>query len=220
SGKSTIARLITHLIPLTKGEVLFEGKNIENLAKELPEKVQMIFQDPFAALNPSHTIGYIIEKPLKIRKKTKKSLKKQVLELLTLVGLTMATDVVDKYPHQLSGGQKQCVVIAKVLGLEPEVIIADEPTSMLDVSIGVDIMNLLLDLKKEKDLSYIIITHNLGDARYMAERILVMYAGQIVEIGAVEEVINNPKHPYSRLLLESSPDPWDADKESVAIIPE
>ena len=211
SGKSTLARMITHLITPSSGDILFEGKSIVNeksLNKSLPKYIQMIFQDPFAALNPSHKIGHIIERALKIQKQANGLVREQVLELLTQVGLTPAEDFFDKFPNQLSGGQKQRVVIAKVLGLNPSIIVADEPTSMLDVSIGVEIMNLLLDLKNQNNLSYIFITHNLGSARYMADRIMVMLGGQVMEIGDVEEIIQDPKHPYTKLLLHSSPDPW------------
>jgi peptide/nickel transport system ATP-binding protein len=220
SGKSTTARMITNLIKPTSGEILFEGTNIKEkkFQKELPERFQMIFQDPFAALNPNHTIGYAIGRPLKLKNKTEGSIREKVLELLTLVGLTPAEDFIEKFPYQISGGQKQRVVIARVLGLEPEIIVADEPTSMLDVSIGIDIMNLLLDLKEKRNLSYILITHNLASARYMADRIMVMYAGEIVEIGDCEDVINSPKHPYSKLLLQSSPDPWQTNDEQIDFI--
>ncbi|WP_078060206.1 MULTISPECIES: ABC transporter ATP-binding protein [Gracilibacillus] len=220
SGKSTTARMITNLIKPSSGEILYDGTNIneKSLRKQLPEKIQMIFQDPFAALNPNHTIGYAIGRPLELKRKVRGSLREKVLELLTQVGLTPAEDFIDKYPFQISGGQKQRVVIARVLGLEPEVIVADEPTSMLDVSIGIDIMNLLLDLCKERDLSYILITHNLGSARYMADRIMVIFAGEVVELGDTEEVIHNPKHPYTQLLLHSSPDPWKSTKEDIEIV--
>lgn len=220
SGKSTTARMITNLIKPTSGEILYDGTNINNrkFKRLLPEKIQMVFQDPFAALNPNHTIGYAIGRPLELKKKAKGTVRERVLELLTQVGLTPAEDFIDKYPYQISGGQKQRAVIARVLGLEPEVIVADEPTSMLDVSIGIDIMNLMLDLREEKKLSYLLITHNLGSARYMADRIMVVFAGEVVEIGNAEEVINAPKHPYTKLLLHSSPDPWRTEVEEIEIV--
>src|SRR5690606_12100645 len=220
SGKSTTARILTNLIKSTSGDVLLDGVSIydKSLRKLLPEKIQMIFQDPFAALNPHHTVGYAIGRPLVLKHKTEGSVREKVIELLERVGLTPAEDFIEKYPFQLSGGQKQRVVIARVLGLEPEVIIADEPTSMLDVSIGIEIMNLLLDLKEKRKLSYILITHNLGSARYMADRIMVMYAGEIVEIGDSEEIVKNPKHPYTKLLLHSSPDPWKDENIEMEII--
>nr|WP_238357740.1 ABC transporter ATP-binding protein [Cohnella zeiphila] len=221
SGKSTIARMLTHLLPPTAGNVSYNGESLRDnkaLRRSLPTFVQMIFQDPFAALNPHHTIGYIVGRPLQVQKRRKGDPRPRVLELLTKVGLTPAEDFIDKYPYQLSGGQKQRVVIAKVLGLSPSVIVADEPTSMLDVSIGVDIMNLLLDLRERERLSLILITHNLGSARYMADRILVMYAGQIVESGPSEELIREPRHPYTRLLLQSSPDPWREEADAMEAI--
>ncbi|KIL41327.1 peptide ABC transporter ATPase [Gordoniibacillus kamchatkensis] len=211
SGKSTIARMLTNLIPATSGDIMYGGQSLrrdKRLGRKLPTFVQMIFQDPFAALNPHHTIGYIVGRPLLVQRQWKGDTRPKVLELLQKVGLTPAEDFIDKYPYQLSGGQKQRVMIAKVLGLAPKVIVADEPTSMLDVSIGVDIMNLLLDLKSQEQLALILITHNLGSAKYMADRIMVMYAGQMVEYGPAEQVIGEPLHPYTKLLIYSSPDPW------------
>nr|WP_193580905.1 ABC transporter ATP-binding protein [Paenibacillus aceris] len=221
SGKSTIARMLTNLIPATSGDIVYNGESLRasrQLRRKLPTFVQMIFQDPFAALNPHHTIGYIIGRPLQVQHIAEGDLQQRVLELLQKVGLTPAEDFIDKYPYQLSGGQKQRVVIAKVLGLAPKVIVADEPTSMLDVSIGVDIMNLLLDLKDKENLALILITHNLGSARYMADRIMVMYAGQMMECGPAEELIHNPQHPYTKLLLYSSPDPWREQSEAFEVI--
>jgi len=221
SGKSTVARMLTHLLPATSGSVSYNGEPLhgnKSLRRSLPTFVQMIFQDPFAALNPHHTIGYIVGRPLRVQKRWRGDPRPRVLELLEKVGLTPAEDFIDKYPYQLSGGQKQRVVIAKVLGLSPSVIVADEPTSMLDVSIGVDIMNLLLDLRDRERLSLLLITHNLGSARYMADRILVMYAGQIVESGPTEELIRQPRHPYTRLLLQSSPDPWREEADAMDVV--
>lgn len=221
SGKSTIARMLTNLIPATSGDIVYNGESLrasKQLRQKLPTFVQMIFQDPFAALNPHHTIGYIIGRPLQVQHIAKGDLRQRVLELLQKVGLTPAEDFIDKYPYQLSGGQKQRVVIAKVLGLAPKVIVADEPTSMLDVSIGVDIMNLLLDLKDKENLALMLITHNLGSARYMADRIMVMYAGQMMEYGPAEELIQNPQHPYTKLLLYSSPDPWREQSDAFEVI--
>ncbi|MDD9268557.1 ABC transporter ATP-binding protein [Paenibacillus sp. GCM10023248] len=221
SGKSTIARMLTNLIPATSGDIVYNGESLQasrQLREKLPTFVQMIFQDPFAALNPHHPIGYIIGRPLQVQRIAEGDLRPRVLELLQKVGLTPAEDFIDKYPYQLSGGQKQRVVIAKVLGLAPKVIVADEPTSMLDVSIGVDIMNLLLDLKEKENLALMLITHNLGSARYMADRIMVMYAGQMMECGPSEELIHHPRHPYTKLLLHSSPDPWREQSEDFEVI--
>ncbi|TBL79506.1 ABC transporter ATP-binding protein [Paenibacillus thalictri] len=214
SGKSTIARMITRLIPRSGGDIVYNGVSVDDakLSRELPRHVQMIFQDPFAALNPHHKIGYIIGRALEVQHAGGGDTRSKVISLLNQVGLTPAEDFIDKYPYQLSGGQKQRVIIAKVLGLDPKIIVADEPTSMLDVSIGIGIMNLMLELKEKHRLSYILITHNLGSARYMADRILVMFGGQIVESGPCEEVIADPKHPYTKLLLQSSPDPWRAQQ--------
>ncbi|KIL40518.1 peptide ABC transporter ATPase [Gordoniibacillus kamchatkensis] len=221
SGKSTIARMVANLIPPTDGDIIYDGISLRHnrqLQKELPRHVQMIFQDPFAALNPQHTIGYIIGRPLQLHNKQVNDVRGKVLELLTKVGLTPAEEFIEKHPYQLSGGQKQRVVIAKVLGLNPKIIVADEPTSMLDVSIGVDVMNLMLDLKADSQMAYILITHNLGSARYMADKMIVMFAGQVVESGETEAVIANPKHPYTRLLLHSSPDPWKDPEATIEVI--
>jgi peptide/nickel transport system ATP-binding protein len=221
SGKSTIARMLTNLIPATSGDIAYNGDSLvgsKSLGKKLPTFVQMIFQDPFAALNPHHPVGYIIGRPLQVHGICAGDTRTRVLELLTKVGLTPADEFIDKYPYQLSGGQKQRVVIAKVLGLAPKVIVADEPTSMLDVSIGVDIMNLLLELKEKENLALLLITHNLGSARYMADRVMVMYAGQMMEYGPAEELIREPRHPYTKLLLHSSPDPWRDAAETMEVI--
>jgi peptide/nickel transport system ATP-binding protein len=221
SGKSTLARMATHLLPSSEGDILYDGTSInrdKKLRKQLPTHVQMIFQDPFAALNPHHKIGYIIGRPLEVQNKGTGDVRGKVIELLTQVGLTPADEFFDKYPYELSGGQKQRVMIAKVLGLNPKVIVADEPTSMLDVSIGIDIMNLMLDLKERHGLAYLLITHNLGSARYMADHIIVMFAGQVMESGPVEDIIANPKHPYTKLLLASSPDPWRGSETSEPVV--
>lgn len=221
SGKSTLARMVTDLIPASEGDVRVEGESIyrsRQLRKRLPTHVQMIFQDPFAALNPHHKIGYIVGRPLQLQRKTEGASRERVLELLRSVGLTPAEEFIEKYPYQLSGGQKQRVMIAKVLGLNPKVIIADEPTSMLDVSIGIDIMNLMLDLKDRHGLAFMLITHNLGSARYMADKIMVMFAGKVVESGPAEQIVGDPRHPYTKLLLASSPDPWAKDAEPIPFI--
>lgn len=167
----------------------------------------MIFQDPFETMNPNHRVHDIIGRPLRLHG-AKGDIREQVLALLGQVGLMPAEEFIDKYASQLSGGQKQRVMIARALGIKPNVLVADEPTSMLDVSVGIDIMNLLLDLKNDYDLSLIWITHNLGSARYMSDRMLIMYGGEIVESGETEAVIAEPRHAYTRTLLDASPDPW------------
>jgi peptide/nickel transport system ATP-binding protein len=212
SGKTTIARLIARLIPATAGEILLKGENV--LASEphgaslaYRSQVQMIFQDPFASLNPLHTVRYHLERPLRRHTKATSSpeLREAVDRLLEAVGLTPASEFADKRPHQASGGQRQRVAIARALAVNPALILADEPTSMLDVSIRIDLLNLMLDLKTARGLGYLFITHDLGSARYFADRILVMYAGHIVETGESTTLLNGPAHPYSRLLVAAVP---------------
>ncbi len=171
--------------------------------------VQLIFQDPFSSLNPVHDVRYHLSRPLRIYKHAHNSAQatEQALSLLTRVSLTPAGQFLRKYPHQLSGGQRQRVAIARALAVHPEVLLADEPVSMLDVSIRLDILNLLLRLKEEERLALLYITHDIASARYFAEETLVMYAGQMVEGGPSEEITQRPKHPYTQLLLSAAPDP-------------
>ncbi|MBB6637677.1 ABC transporter ATP-binding protein [Cohnella thailandensis] len=209
-GKSTLARMILGLLEPTAGRVEFEGRAVDRRRRgrlETAKRLQMIFQDPFETINSNQRVETVIGRPLQLHG-AKGPVRERVLELLGQVGLTPAEDYIDKYPSQLSGGQKQRVMIARALGIGPRVLIADEPTSMLDVSIGIGIMNLMLDLKRDNDLSLLWITHNLGSARYMSDRIVIMFGGQIVESGPTEDVIASPGHPYTRALLHASPDPW------------
>jgi peptide/nickel transport system ATP-binding protein len=213
SGKTTVARLIARLHDPTAGRVLFEGADVARASRRRAllryrSQVQMIFQDPFASLNPVKTIRHHLERPLRIHRIVQRAqVEERVHELLQTVGLVPPEQVAAKYPHELSGGQRQRVAIARALAVEPKVILADEPTSMLDVSIRIGILNLMLRLKEERDLALLYVTHDLASARYVADEMLVMYAGQIVERGPTEEVLQNPLHPYTRLLLSSVPDP-------------
>lgn len=215
SGKSTIVRMLAHLYAPTSGSMYFQGKNTTRLqgrrAKlDYLSKVQMIFQDPYGSLNPAHTIGYTLQRPLIIHGKaeaTRSKQRRQVLELLEQVSLSPPEQYIDKYPHQLSGGQRQRVAIARALAVDPLVILADEPISMLDVSIRLGVLNLMQRLRTEKNIAFLYITHDLASARYFAEQIMVMYAGVIVETGASEELIQDPKHPYTKLLLSAVPNP-------------
>jgi peptide/nickel transport system ATP-binding protein len=162
----------------------------------------LIFQDPFGSLNPVKTVRHHIARPLRIHGIVPPSqIEGRVHDLLKTVGLVPAAEVADKYPHELSGGQRQRVAIARALAVEPKVVLADEPTSMLDVSIRIGILNLMLKLKEERDIAFLYVTHDLASARYIADDILVMYAGQIVERGPAEQVLAEPLHPYTRLLL-------------------
>lgn len=213
SGKSTIARMLCRLYEPTSGEILYEGRNVLNdhgrrALLDYRSKVQMIFQDPFSSLNPVHRVRDHLERPLKIHGKVKRGkLREQVYELLERVALTPVEEVADKYPHQLSGGQRQRVAIARALAVEPKVILADEPVSMLDVSIRMGILNLMAQLRDEQNIAFLYVTHDIASARYFADETLVMYAGRIVEGGNSEELITNPQHPYTQLLLASVPDP-------------
>ncbi len=214
SGKSTTARLIARLMPPSDGEILFKGRNVletepRGASLGYRNNVQMIFQDPFGSLNAVHTIGRHLERPLLIHKKARdaKGLRQQVLELLTTVGLNPASDFAQKYPHQLSGGQRQRVAIARTLAVDPEVILADEPISMLDVSIRMGVLNLMAKLKEERGIGYLYITHDIASARYIGDRTMVMYAGHMVEGAESEALMEHPAHPYTQLLLSAVPNP-------------
>ena len=214
SGKSTVARLLAQLYPRTAGDIRLHGESTQVRAgwafRRYAARVQMIFQDPFASLNPVHTIRYHLTRALKIHHnagRTEADLEKALDELLTRVSLTPPERYLDKFPHELSGGQRQRVAIARALGAQPEALLADEPVSMLDVSIRLGVLNLLRDLKERLNLAILYITHDIASARYFADETLVMYAGRMVEGGDSETVTQTPAHPYTRLLIDSAPDP-------------
>ena len=213
SGKSTVARLLARLYDPSSGAVFFEGSDVSRVRSRRDvlhyrSQVQMIFQDPFGSLNPVKTIRHHIERPLRIHRIVRsEQIEERVYELLRTVGLVPPEDVAAKYPHELSGGQQQRVAIARALAVEPKVLLADEPISMLDVSIRIGILNLMLKLKEEHEIAFLYVTHDLASARYVADDILVMYAGQVVERGPIEQVLSAPLHPYTRLLLAAVPDP-------------
>jgi peptide/nickel transport system ATP-binding protein len=213
SGKSTVARLLARLVEPTDGSVLFEGGDASLVRRRRDvlryrSQVQIIFQDPFGSLNPVKTIRHHIARPLRIHRVVPPALiEERVRELLARVGLVPPDEIAAKFPHELSGGQRQRVAIARALAVEPKVVLADEPTSMLDVSIRIGILNLVTRLKEEHGIAFLYVTHDLASARYVADDILVMYAGQIVERGPVEQVLADPLHPYTRLLLAAVPDP-------------
>lgn len=213
SGKSTVTRMLARLYEPTSGEILFRGKPVQAHAgaelRAYRRHVQMIFQDPFSSLNPTHGVRYHLGRPLRIHGFARNTYQetKQILELLKRVSLTPAEQFILKYPHQLSGGQRQRIAIARALATQPEILLADEPVSMLDVSIRLDILNLLLKLKDEDKRAILFVTHDIASARYFAEDTMVMYAGQMVEGGPSEEVIQRPKHPYTQLLISAAPDP-------------
>ncbi|MBI4823495.1 MAG: ATP-binding cassette domain-containing protein [Nitrospirae bacterium] len=206
-GKSTIARLILRLILPTEGKVLFKDRDVFELKgdklKAFRKSVQIIFQDPFASLNPRKTVFDTISEPLKIHGLSRKSeLKDKVIELLRQVGLN---DVLSSYPHEFSGGQRQRLCIARALATSPEVIVADEPLSALDVSIQAQILNLLIELKRQFRLSFIFISHDLRVVEYLSNEVAVMYLGKIVEFSPAEELFGKPLHPYTEVLLSSLP---------------
>ncbi|MEI2298629.1 ABC transporter ATP-binding protein [Ensifer sp. MJa1] len=212
SGKTTCARIAMREYEPSEGRLLFKGNPVDNAgAKEIADyrrSVQMIFQDPFASLNPAHTIAYHLKRPLMLHRPELKggAITEEIKALLRQVKLD--PDIVaPRYPHELSGGQRQRVNIARALAAKPEVIVADEPTSMLDVSVRLGVLNLLSEMKREMNLGLLYITHDIATARYVAEDIAVMYAGQIVEWGSTGKVIDNPAHPYTKLLLSAVPDP-------------
>jgi len=219
SGKSTTARLIARLMPPTSGEILFDGRDVlkaepRTVSLAYRRQVQMIFQDPFGSLNPVHSVGHHIERPLRIHKTGNKTGSKaagkprqRVLELLETVGLTPAADFYDRFPHELSGGQRQRVAIARALAVDPRIILADEPISMLDVSIRMGVLNLMERLKEERRIGFLYITHDLASARYIGDRTIVMYAGHMVESARSSELMVAPAHPYTQLLLSAVPNP-------------
>jgi peptide/nickel transport system ATP-binding protein len=214
SGKSTVARLLAQLYPRTGGDLRLHGTPTKVKGgrhfRQYAAQVQMIFQDPFASLNPVHTIRYHLTRALKIHHnagKTPEDLERALTDLLNRVSMTPPERYLDKFPHELSGGQRQRVAIARALGANPEALLADEPVSMLDVSIRLGVLNLLRDLKERLNLAILYITHDIASARYFADDTLVMYAGRMVEGGDSETVTQSPAHPYTRLLIDSAPDP-------------
>jgi peptide/nickel transport system ATP-binding protein len=214
SGKSTILKMLCRLEQPSSGQIRFKGQNIletepRSASLAYRSQVQMIFQDPFGSLNPVHTVAYHLERPL-VRHgkvKDKAALASRVHELLATVGLNPPAEFAQKYPHQMSGGQRQRVAIARALAADPDVILADEPISMLDVSIRMGVLNLMEELKRKRGIGYLYVTHDIASARYIGDRTMVMYAGHIVEGGRSDELLDEPAHPYTRLLLEAVPDP-------------
>jgi peptide/nickel transport system ATP-binding protein len=213
SGKSTCARMLAGAYEPTSGAIRFRDEDITSFrGKRLQRyrsEVQMVFQDPFGSLNPTQSIGYHLERPLRLHRPELKgkAIEAEMLGLLESVGLRPAADYLKRRPHELSGGQRQRVAIARALSVQPEVLLADEPTSMLDVSVRLGILNLLEDLKQQRQLAALYITHDIATARYFAEEAAVMYAGHIVEQGPSREITDNPRHPYTQLLIESVPNP-------------
>ncbi|WP_406249515.1 ATP-binding cassette domain-containing protein [Microbacterium sp. M] len=212
SGKSTIARMLMKLETPTAGDILLDGAPSGTHGRALARyrsDVQMVFQDPFASLNPFHTIIHHLERPLRIHhpKLSRDEVRAKALDLLERVRLSPAESFAERRPHELSGGQRQRIAIARALAPGARFIVADEPVSMLDVSIRLGVLNLLADLQREENLGVLYITHDLATARHFSDEILVMYRGDIVERGPADEVILNPQHEYTKTLLQAAPDP-------------
>ena len=221
SGKSTLARAVARLLNPTAGKIMFKGIDIAALSQKdlraVRRHLQIIFQDPYASLNPRRRVGDIIRAPLNVHKRgTTAERDSAVEELLGLVGLPMRA--ADRLPSEFSGGQMQRINIARALALRPEIIICDEPTSALDVSIQAQILNLLVDLRERYDLSYLFISHDLSVVRFMADHIAVMYAGQIVEMGSADTVFSAPRHPYTIALLSAMPSALLGDVSSQRVV--
>jgi len=212
-GKSTLSLTLMGLEEATEGQIIFNGVDITHATHEqrkaLRQKIQMIFQDPYESLNPTQTIEEIVKEPLVVHGLARDPHERQarVIRALEDSGLKPAESYLKRFPHQLSGGQRQRVVIAGALVLEPQLLLADEPVSMLDVSIRAEIINLLADLRRTRGISVIFITHDLGTVGYFADRVAVMYLGRIVETGTMREVLKHPKHPYTQALLSVIPVP-------------
>ena len=214
-GKTTTGKILAGLLEPSHGRMLFEGRDVKKLKGEefhrYRRAVQIIHQDPYASLNPTHTIYDILSYPLfrHGRVRNYQQAREGVAQLLDMVDLIPVEDVIDKYPHQLSGGQRQRVSIARALTTQPQVIVADEAVSMVDVSIRVSLLNMLMSMRNDLGVTLVFITHDLALAKYFAwnGRIAVMYLGRIVEIGDTPEIINNPQHPYTKVLLSAIPEP-------------
>ena len=212
SGKTTTGRLLVRLIEPTAGKVLFDGQDLtalkQNELRQLRQRMQVVFQDPYASLNPRMRIGDSIGHALSIHNLTGKQEKQErVIDIMEKVGLTPAATIYRKYPHQISGGQRQRIVLARALIMHPDLVIADEPIAMADVSVRVLLLQLMHQLKQEFNLTYVFITHDLATARYICDRIAIMYLGQIVEMGSLAEVYRRPHHPYTEALLAAVPVP-------------
>ena len=217
AGKTTVARILARIIKPDKGDVLLDGKPVPaGRPRSYARQVQMVFQDPFVSLNPVHRVRHDLARPLKIHHLVNGNAESAVEGLLRRVQLKPPAQFADKFPHELSGGQRQRVSIARAIAVRPRVLIADEPVSMLDVSIRLGVLNLLADLRDEEGLAILYITHDIASARYLADVIVVMYAGQLVEAAPSAELTDAPAHPYTQLLLSAAPDPDRAQPSALA----
>ncbi|HEV2119750.1 MAG TPA: ABC transporter ATP-binding protein [Candidatus Bathyarchaeia archaeon] len=224
SGKTTTGRLLIRLTDPTEGKILYKGKDISHLSsrelKPLRKEMQIIFQDPFESLNPRMMIKDIVAEPLRIQKvtKTRDELDERVKQILREVELVPPEEFMHRFPHEMSGGQRQRVAVARAFVLNPEFVVADEPVSMLDVSIRAEVLNLMLTLVQKRGASFLYITHDLALARHICDRVAVMYLGRVVELGDVDAIINRPLHPYTRALIGAVPVPDPAIKRTGEVI--
>ena len=214
SGKSTVARLLAKLYQPTSGEIYFEGTALSAISSRgdrlrYSGQAPMVFQDPFASINPVFRVSHGVLRALQLHRPDLSASERyaEACRVFEVVGLSPAAEALQRYPHELSGGQRQRVGFAQALAMSPKLIIADEPVSMLDVSIRIGLLNLMAKLRDEQGVSILYITHDIASARYVADRLIVMYAGQIAEVGPVEEVLASPRHPYTQLLVSAVPDP-------------
>lgn len=214
SGKSTLALLLAKVHKPTSGDILLSGRPLSQIRARSDllayrSQVPMVFQDPFSSLNPAHTVGYNLTRGLKLHQPSLSRAERdaEAVRALESVGLTPARQTLDKYPHEMSGGQRQRVGFAQALSYRPKLVLGDEPVSMLDVSIRIGLLNLMVNLSEEGGLSFLYITHDIASARYVSHRVVVMYAGMVVESGPTESVLHHPVHPYTQLLMSAVPDP-------------
>ena len=226
SGKSTLAKLILMATSPDSGKIIFEGEQIKNDPKSLKKirmQCQMVYQDPYDSINPRMKVGDIVSEPLQIHNiGNDLERKKMIMDALKEVKLEPTEEIVEKYPHMLSGGQRQRVVLARALVIRPKIIIADEPVSMLDVSIRAEILELMKEIQKKNNISFIYITHDLATARYFGQNIIILYLGKIMEAGSINQVLMRPRHPYTQALIDaiSEPNPDNLYKEKIIRINE
>ncbi len=214
SGKSTVARLLAQVYRPTSGEILYQGRSLASFRSrkerlEYRSDVPMVFQDPFSSLNPAYRVSHGIMRGLKLHRRELNGAQRieEAERVVTAVGLNPAGEILERYPYELSGGQRQRIGFAQALAYRPKLILADEPVSMLDVSIRIGLLNVMTKLRDDENVSILYITHDIASARYVSDRLVVMYAGHLVESGPTEVVLRNPKHPYTQLLLSAVPDP-------------
>ena len=214
SGKSTIARLLTRVLEPTKGEIYFEGRPLSRLRSRkqrlaYSSDVPMVFQDPYSSINPAYRVSHGIRRGLKLHRRElgRGGRRDELVRVLDAVGLVPPNTVMQRFPYELSGGQRQRVGFAQALAFRPKLIVADEPVSMLDISIRIGVLNLMSELREREGVSFLYITHDVASARYISDRVLVMYGGHLVEEGPTEDVLQRPKHPYTQLLVSAVPEP-------------